>query len=122
LLTGNPVKGENFRWDVAGNFAYNKSLVRKISNASKELVLETVTKGWIKHIEGMEYSQIVGRTVLKDDQGRDIIDDTGLPIVSVDVVPFGSGIHKYTVGLTNTFSYKDFAFSFLIDSKFDAKI
>ena len=122
LLTGNPVRGDHFRWDVAANLAYNKSLVRKISNASNELILATVTRGWIKHIEGMEYSQIVGRQILKDDQGRDIIDETGLPIVPVDVVPFGSGIHKYTVGLTNTFRYKDFSLSFLIDSKFDAKI
>lgn len=122
LLTGKPVNQGNFRWDVAANFAYNKSKVLKISNASKELVLETVTRGWIKHIEGMEYSQIVGRTVLKNEDGKDVIDGTGLPIVPVDVVPFGSGIHKYTVGLTNTFSYRSFALSFLIDSKFDAKI
>lgn len=122
LLTGKPLNQGSLRWDVAANFAYNKSKVLKISNASKELVLETVTRGWIKHIEGMEYSQIVGRTVLKNEEGKDIIDETGLPIVPVDVVPFGSGIHKYTVGLTNTFNYMSFAFSFLIDSKFDAKI
>lgn len=122
LLTGKPLNQGALRWDVAANFAYNKSKVLKISNASKELVLETVTRGWIKHIEGMEYSQIVGRTVLKNEAGKDIIDDTGLPIVPVDVVPFGSGIHKYTVGLTNTFNYKAFSLSFLIDAKFDAKI
>lgn len=122
LVTGKPLNNGPLRWDVSANLAYNKSKVLKISNASNELVLESVTRGWIKHIEGMEYSQIVGRTVLKNEEGKDIIDATGLPIVPVDVVPFGSGIHKYTVGLSNTFSYKSFAFSFLIDAKFDAKI
>jgi TonB-linked outer membrane protein, SusC/RagA family len=122
LLTGKPLSEGSLKWDVAANFAYNKSKVLKISNASKELVLGTVTRGWIKHIEGMEYSQIVGRTILRNEAGKDVIDATGLPIVPVDVVPFGSGIHKYTVGLTNSFAYRSFSLSFLIDSKFDAKI
>src|SRR5690606_20839564 len=101
---------KDFGWDISANFAYNKSKVLKISNDSKELVLATQGKAWIKHIVGEEYSQIVGRTILRNEKGQDIIDETGLPIVPVDVVSFGSGIHKYTFGLMNSFNYKAFNF------------
>ncbi|RRB00870.1 SusC/RagA family TonB-linked outer membrane protein [Larkinella rosea] len=122
LATVKPVVSKNFTWDVSFNLAYNKSKVLKISNTSKELILATSTKAFIKHIEGQEYSQIVGRTIKRDAQGRDIIDATGLPIVPTDVVAFGSGINKYTTGLINSFSYKGLTLSAQIDGKFGGKI
>jgi TonB-linked SusC/RagA family outer membrane protein len=122
LTTIKPVTTKNFRWDVSFNLAYNKSKVLKISNTSKELILATSTKAFIKHVEGQEYSQIVGRTIKRDAQGRDIIDATGLPIVPTDVVSFGSGINKYTTGIINNFSYKNFTLSAQVDGKFGGKI
>lgn len=122
LLTGKPVVGNDFEWDITGNLAYNKSKVLKISDTSNELILATTTKAFIKHIEGMEYSQIVGRTILKDEQGRDIIDATGLPIVPANVVPFGTGVHRWTGGLVNNFRYKSFNLNILVDGKFGGSI
>lgn len=122
LLTGRPMENSNFRWNISANMAYNKSKVLKISNTSNELILATSTRAFLKHIEGEEYSQIVGRTILRDDQGRDIIDDTGLPIVPAEVVAFGSGIHRWTGGIMNDFNYKAFTLSVLVDGKFGGKI
>ncbi|RAJ94120.1 TonB-linked SusC/RagA family outer membrane protein [Larkinella arboricola] len=122
LTTVKPVTTQNFSWDLSFNLAYNKSKVLKISNTSKELILATSTKAFIKHIEGEEYSQIVGRTIKRNEQGQDIIDATGLPIVPANVVSFGSGIHKYTTGLINTFTYKTFTLSAQVDGKFGGKI
>jgi TonB-linked SusC/RagA family outer membrane protein len=122
LLTGKPVEAGNFSWGISANMGYNKSKVLKISNTSNELILATTTKAFIKHIEGEEYSQIVGRTIKRDEQGRDIIDDTGLPVVPTDVVAFGSGIPRWTGGVMNDFRYKAFNLSFLIDGKFGGMI
>lgn len=121
LLRGTPVEKKNFSWDVTANMAYNKNIVLKISEESSELVLSS-GKASIKLIEGMEYAQISGRTILRNEDGLDVIDETGLPIVPDDIVNFGSGIHKWTGGLTNKFRYKSFALSFLVDGKFGAKI
>lgn len=122
LLTGKPVATQDFQWDITGNVAYNRSRVLKISDTSNELNLATSTRAFIKHIEGEEYSQIVGRTILRDEQGRDVIDETGLPIVPLDVVAFGSGIHRWTSGLVNEFRYKSFNLNVLIDGKFGGLI
>lgn len=122
LITAKPFSSKNFSWDISLNTAYNKSKVIKISDRSTELILATSTKAFIKHIEGKEYSQIVGRTIQKNAQGQDVIDATGLPIVPAGVVSFGSGIHKFTSGITNNFSYKAFTLSVLVDGKFGGKI
>lgn len=121
LLRGTPVAKGDFSWDVTANMSYNKNTVLKISDRTKELVL-TSGKASIKLIEGMDYAMIVGRTILRNEKGQDIIDETGLPIVPNDIVNFGSGIHKWTGGLMNKVRYKALSLSFLIDGKFGAKI
>ncbi len=122
MLTARPVTTKDFSWDIMANVGYNKSKVIKISNTSNEFLLGTATKVFLKHIVGEEYSQIVGRTIKKDANGRDIMDAKGLPIVPSDVKSFGSGIQKYTAGLTNTFSYKALTLSAQVDGKFGGMI
>lgn len=122
LFTVRPVTKKDFSWDITLNAAYNKSKILKISNTSNELQLATATKVFIKHIVGEEYSQIVGRTIKRDAQGRDVMDAKGLPIVPTDVKPFGSGIQRWTTGITNTFNYKAFTLAAQVDGKFGGLI
>lgn len=122
LISAKPVVRDHFSWDISFNAAYNRSKVLKISNTSNELILATSSKAFIKHIVGEEYSQIVGRTILKNEAGQDIIDATGLPIVPTNVVSFGSGIQNFTTGVTNNFSYKNLTLSAQVDGKFGGKI
>lgn len=122
LLTVKPIQKNNFSWDISLNAAYNKSKILKISNTTNELLLATSTKAFIKQIVGEEYSQIVGRTIKRDEQGRDVMDDKGLPIVPADVKAFGSGIQRWTTGITNTFNYKAFTLSAQVDGKFGGLI
>ncbi|HTN67882.1 MAG TPA: SusC/RagA family TonB-linked outer membrane protein [Dysgonamonadaceae bacterium] len=122
LLRGTPIKTRDFSWDISANMAYNKNTVLKISNETKELVLEAAGRSSIKLIEGEDYSMITGRTILRNEDGQEVMDATGLPIVTNDIVNFGSGVHKYTAGLTNSINYKNLSLSFLIDGKFGAKI
>jgi TonB-linked SusC/RagA family outer membrane protein len=122
LFTLRPVTKKNFSWDVTLNMAYNKSKVLKISNTTNELLMATATKVFLKQIVGQEYSQIVGRTIKRDANGRDIMDAKGLPIVPTDVKPFGSGIQRWTTGITNTFSYKALTLSAQVDGKFGGLI
>lgn len=122
LFSVKPITTKDFSWDITLNAAYNKSKVLKISNTSNELLLATATKVFIKHIVGEEYSQIVGRTIKRDAQGRDIMDAKGLPIVPAPVKPFGSGIQRWTTGITNTFNYKAFTLAAQVDGKFGGLI
>src|SRR5690606_9611155 len=122
LITGNPIRKNDFSWDISLNAAYNKSKVLKISETSDEFSMATGTKATIRHIVGMEYAQIVGRKILQNEQGQDVINSQGVPIVTSYVVPFGSGVHRWTTGLTNNFTYKGFTLSAQIDGKFGGRM
>ena len=122
LFTVRPITKNKFSWDISLNAAYNKSKILKISDTQKELLMATSTKAFLKQIEGEEYSQIVGRTIKRDAQGRDVMDAKGLPIVPTDVKAFGSGIQRWTTGITNTFTYKDVTLSAQVDGKFGGLI
>lgn len=123
LFYGTPVQTPDFSWDISLNGSYNKSKVLKISNQSSELNLGSRGKASIRLYEGQEYAQIVGPTIERNAEGQDIISNEGLNIVNRgNVVSFGSGIHKWNMGITNTVNYKSFSLSFLIDGKFGAKL
>ncbi|MCO5242212.1 MAG: SusC/RagA family TonB-linked outer membrane protein [Chitinophagaceae bacterium] len=123
LIYGTPVQTSAFSWDVSLNGSYNKSKVLKISDQSNYLNLGSRGKAAVRAIEGQEYAQIVGPTIERNAEGQDIISDQGLNIVNRgNLVSFGSGIHKWNAGITNTFNYKSFSLSFLIDGKFGAKL
>ena len=123
LIYGTPVQTSAFSWDISLNGSYNKSKVLKISNQASELNLGSRGKASVRLIEGEEYAQIVGPAIERNEQGQDIISNDGLNIVNRgNVVSFGSGIHKWNMGITNTINYKSFALSFLVDGKFGAKL
>lgn len=123
LIYGTPVQTSSFSWDISLNGSYNKSKVLKISEGANYLNIGSRGKATIRLIEGEEYAQIVGPTIEKNAAGQDILNNDGLNIVNrSNIVMFGSGIHKWNAGITNTFNYKSFSLSFLIDGKFGAKL
>lgn len=123
LIYGTPVQTPNFSWDVSLNGSYNKSKILKISDQSSILNIGARGKATIRLIEGEEYGQIVGPAIEKNAQGQDILNDQGLNIVNRgNIVSFGSGVHKWNMGITNTLNYKAFSLTFLVDGKFGAKL
>ncbi len=124
LLTGTPIKGKDFSWNVSWNFAYNKNKVLSLGTGVKALNFDNPRNGTavVQAIVGLPFGQIVGYKYKRDDQGRVIYDTAGLPLRTDDVEPFGSGAYDKTGGITNEFHYKNLSLSFLIDYKFGAKI
>ncbi|MEM1320532.1 MAG: SusC/RagA family TonB-linked outer membrane protein [Bacteroidota bacterium] len=122
LLSLNPVRTENFRWDFTFNFAYNDNeVVRLLTETQDDMenlrLGESRTRNaFIDHIEGMPASQIMGFQYARDDSGNIMLDDGGLPMQG-DFVALGTGVHPTSMGIGNTFTYKDFSLSFLIDAR-----
>ena len=46
----------------------------------------------------------------------------GLPVVGANTEYVGNGNNKYTIGLTNTFTFKNFTLNVLVDGKFGGVI
>ncbi|WP_111628345.1 SusC/RagA family TonB-linked outer membrane protein [Larkinella arboricola] len=127
LLTGTPIRLSNgFRWDVSYNMAYNENTVVKIADGLTSLALPGATartqNGFIYHFEGMPFGMIAGYRAKTDANGNVVYNAaSGLPLQST-FMPLGRGVPPLTLGLTNTFSYKNFSLNFLLDGKFGSKL
>ncbi|MEH6682036.1 MAG: SusC/RagA family TonB-linked outer membrane protein [Sediminicola sp.] len=116
VLTANPIRTKDFNWNLTANFSKNESEVVRLNDN-----LETLSFGgpFINRFfldVGEPWGNIYTRGFVRDDQGRVIVGDNGVPqktggfsVVAGNVNPDWLG------GISNTFSYKNIDFSFLID-------
>ena len=130
LLTAVPVKTKDFTWDTSFNFSYNKSEVKKITDEIDEFILETARTGhdgdncgpaFIYHEVGEPYGIIKGESYKRNDKGEIMYDDNGLPMKG-GIKKLGESVAPYTLGFSNSFSYKGFSLNILIDAKIGGNI
>ncbi len=127
LISGSPIKNENFTWTTTFNFSHNKSEVVGTNDTNGDIGLgEARSQNVdIRHIVGQAYGVIYGTSYARDDSGTIIyeIDSDGVPRAKDGGrKQLGEGVPPYSMGLNNSFTYKNFNMSFLIDAKFGGQI
>jgi TonB-linked SusC/RagA family outer membrane protein len=120
MLSGKPVDGKNFSWNVIANFAAQRSLLVKLPQDLPESYnSDTWLYGNIRiaSVPGLPITSLTSKFMLRNDNGDILINPTnGLPINSPDFVPNGSDTRpQWNMGITNSFSYKNFTLNFLLD-------
>lgn len=123
LLNGTPIQGA-FTWDISLNAAHNSNEVVSLIGDVQELTLEEPRSRnvFIKHVVGHPFGMITGRKQATDPDGNLIYYDDGRPVVTPDYQLLGNGVPDWTGGLQNSFTYKNFNLSVLIDFKFGGDI
>lgn len=118
LLTGTPVAGP-LTWDVAVNFSHNQNEVVSLIEGIDEIVGEEprTRNVFIKHIVGEPYGTITGRVQKTDPNGNPVYNEDGSAVPENEFVPIGYGVHPWSGGINNAFTYKNFNFEFLVDFK-----
>lgn len=110
-------KGLN--WDMLINYNQNTNKVIQLHPETKVYLLQGDEQSRAVRTtanEGEEYGNIYGRDFSRNSTGQIIIEADGTPKKSDDKnILIGNYQPKYTMGISNTFSYKGFSFSFLID-------
>lgn len=117
MLTGSPVRTNDFNWDITLNFGRNVSIVKEIHDKRKSLEIAGDFLRRFRIEEGQPFGEVYSRGLLRDDQGRVLIDaGTGLPRVTPGfTVKVANYNPDWLGGIQNSFNYKNFSFSFLID-------
>lgn len=114
-----PIKTKDFTWSINANYTQFKSIVTKLAPGVSVITLAGFTTPNIRLVEGEEYGAIYGNKYQRDAKGNMIIQTTGanagLPLPTSGVFKVGGSIPKFTVGLTNTFTYKHFTLDVLLD-------
>lgn len=127
LISGTPIKNDNFSWTSSFNVAYNNGKVVATNDTNSDINLGEARSQnvQISHIVGQPYGVIYGKAYARDDNGVIIyeIDSDGVPRAKDGGnKQLGEGVPPYSMGLNNAFTYKNFNASFLIDAKFGGQI
>ena len=113
-----PVKTKSFDWTINFNYTQFKSTVDKLAPGVTNIFLGGFVTPNVRLVEGDEYGQIYGNAYQRDSKtGKIIVGANGLPLITSGVQKIGNPNPKYQIGITNTFNYRTFSFSFLIDYK-----
>jgi hypothetical protein len=112
-----PVKTENFTWTFNGNFSKNENEVIKLEDGIESLQLGSFQGGVTINAEvgqpygviyGTDYTYLNGERLVDPANGQYIKTATSNNVIG-DTNP------DWLMGLSNTLTYKDLSFSFLID-------
>ncbi len=126
-----PVKTKNFVWDITGTWAYLlKNEVISIAPGITRLVTANGDYGptssnplsaWTVSEEGMEWGQLHGTGIKRNDKGLPVLDADGMYLPESDV-NYGSVLPKYTGGVQNSFTlFKNFFANINIDYSWGGK-
>lgn len=124
-LFGTPIEQKDFAWDVTLNYSKNVNTVVELSEGLDFLAsgnnfgIATTSNVFIP---GEAYAVLYGKQWLKDENGKRVIDASGLPIVDTENGIVGDPNPDWIMGIRNTFTYKNISLSSLIDIRMGGDI
>lgn len=120
MLSGTPVETRSgFRWDVNVNYARNVSEVVELDKEGflNDYVLTTYSNIQVLASKGQRYGALYGKAFQRDAEGRILVNADGTPAIDPSKKILGYYTPKWTGSINNSFSFKGFSLSFLIDTK-----
>ena len=117
-LYGEPIRTSDFNWKVNVNWSKNQNEVVSLYGDVNQLQLASVQGGVsINATIGQPYGSIVGYNYVYDANGNQTIGADGYYTKSSSKEVIGNVNPDWIGGINNSFRYKNFNFSFLIDIK-----
>jgi len=114
-----PIKSKDFNWTINANYTQFKSIVTKLAPGVSVITLGGFTTPNVRLVEGEEFGAIYGNMYQRDNLGRVILQtsgtNAGLPLPTSGVFKIGNSNPKYTIGINNSFTYKNFSLDILFD-------
>jgi TonB-linked SusC/RagA family outer membrane protein len=114
-LTAKPIQTKDINWNLTYTFSKEKNLVMDLPEGLTKVTLNSAYDATLVAIKGKPLGIFQAPVASYDPQGRIIVDNTGFPVVSSEVGDYGSIQRDYSMGLTNTFNYKNFGLGFTFD-------
>lgn len=118
-LKGSPIRNRNFTWDMTANVTRARG---KITALPGEQQTFYVSDTWLfdnvrrQYFVGSSVSALASQEYLRNKNGDIIISPVnGMPIKDANWTQIGDTAPDFGIGLTNSFTYKNFNLSFLFD-------
>ncbi|WP_370901004.1 SusC/RagA family TonB-linked outer membrane protein [Chryseobacterium gossypii] len=119
---------EKFDWTTTLNGSANKNKIVELFPSSLNIPqdqLFALTGGgnYTKLKLGGSFGDIYGIKYQRDDQGRILVDENGVPLATTNNLSYlGNPNPKFILGFNNAFNIGKLGISFLIDGKFGGKV
>lgn len=115
-VSGIPIRTQDFSWELGANYTQFESVVDELAPGVSNIFLGGFTTPNIRLVAGDQYGQIYGSKYQRDANGKMLINPaTGLPLQTTGVEKIGNPNPDFTMGITNTFTYKNFSLYVLLD-------
>lgn len=123
-LNISPIKTDNFNWDVNLNWSNPRTKVTQLRTGIENITIGSLQGGiTINAPLNGDYGSIWGADFVYDPNGNKVVGENGAYLSTPDTNhDLGSFQADFIAGLNNSFKYKNFNFSFLIDWKKGGKI
>lgn len=119
LIKGTPIKTKDFTWDISANISRNRGYILSLP-AGQDIFYLSDT--WLtddvraQYTVGSSISAFAGQNYLRNNAGQVLINPVnGMPIRDTNFTPIGDRAPDFGAGVTNSFTYKNFNLSFLLD-------
>lgn len=112
ILTANPVRSKDFKWDIAFNYSRHRSIQKEFYGGDSIRNLIEV---------GGRTDVLTGYKWQRTPDGQ-VINDAGIPQYVNALTKLGYQSPDYEVGITNSFTYRNFSFSFQFDGRIGGQL
>ena len=122
-----PVETKNFTWSLIYIYTKNWNVVDNLTGSIQNPLLSSQYDAELRAVVGKTVASIYAPVPQKTPDGKIVVDaTTGYP--SINTTPldnlgqtkgyYGSGLYNYTMGLVNTFTYKNITLNFSFDFRY----
>jgi TonB-linked SusC/RagA family outer membrane protein len=119
---------KSLNWTMGLNFSHNRNTVPEIYPGVNKYQLGGFDNIQILAVAGQPYGEIYGTKLLRVTDNKDpnygqlILSDNGLPKATTDITRLGNQQANALIGFSNSFSYKGFGLSVLLDARIGGKV
>lgn len=118
VISATPLKKRELLWKMNLNFSRNKNKVIKLANNMEKYQIGSaeLSIGETWAIVGKPYGELYTKGFVRNEAGQIVVDGIGMPkiMTSADLY-LGNFNHDWTSGFYNSFTYKNWELSFLVD-------
>ena len=115
-LHGSPVKINSFEWNSTLTFASNKNKVKSLAEGVDYYRIQAAPfQVEVGAMVNEGYGVIMGTNYVYDSNGNKVVDENGLYLATDGAEVIGNIFPDFTGGWSNTFTYKNFDLSVLLD-------
>lgn len=113
---GTPIRTKNWEWTLDFNFTKTDNYVDELADGVESIMLGGFVTPQVRASAGDKFPVIYGKSFLRDEAGRIVVDEDGFPMGGEDAV-IGSVSPDFTLGVSTSVTYKKLRLGAVVDFK-----